>query len=397
MSPAAHLPCGDIEVEEIITTSATEDDADDEKDEEDSRRSGSQPSNPRKGKKSSRNNCRSVAVNDANHNFQAHDFSSHSLQIMEKRQCIDDKRNIIDGFGPVRATHRSQEEVDEAAGSAKSNAAQILITQENRGIIGLILSSEFGGDELKNEDEEEDTQEGEKQKVCEQEEFVIPRSMREIYHISNPNRHNKKSSSSGGPPELNKKEELEELAKAENLLKARASNGKNCVDVIPVVPGSLKRQRTMSVGSASISPHDKAGGTGHDSISKAREDDIALMQEVEWIESKEQLDIMITPGCQSHKDDDISIDDRGRCASIEALEAFDYSKVNPIGAFAPTPSSNPFFAGAALQGGHLNQQFGKSDRKKSTGTSQGHRSKPSRRQTERPEKRNERAQAFKKK
>jgi exosome complex exonuclease RRP6 len=384
----AHPPKSDSEVEDILTTSATEDDADDEKDEEDSCRSGSQPSKTGKDKKSSRKNRRSsLAVNDVNRNFQADRLSSHSMQ-MGNCQSTDEEGNIIDGFGPVRVSHRLQEELDEATGSAKSNAAQIRTTQECRGIIGLISSSELGGDELEDEDEEGDTQEEEKQ----QEDFVIPRSMREIYRISNRNRRNKKSSSPG-PPEPNK-EELEELAKAEKVLKARSSEGKNYVDVIPVVTGSPKRQRTKSVGGASISSSDEAGGTGHDSFNKSREDDIALMQEVGWIVSKEELDSMITQGHQSDKDDDDSIDGgrRGR----ETPKTFDYSNVGPIGAFAPAPSSNPFFAGAALQGGHLNQQFGKFDRKKSTGTSQGG-SKPSRHQIERPEKRNERAQAFKKK
>ncbi|KAL3908936.1 MAG: hypothetical protein SGARI_002838, partial [Bacillariaceae sp.] len=271
ISPA-QLPYGEIEVEEILTTSATEDDADDEKDEEDRRRGGQQ--SKAGSKKGSRKNRRGLAVNKANRNFQAQQFSAHSLQ-MGSGLSTDDK--VVGGFGTVRAAHGSEAEVEEATKIAKSNAAQIRTTQESRGIIGLISSAELGGDELEN-DEEGDTQESEKEKSSEQEEFIIPRSMREIYRISNRNRRNKKSSSPG-PPEPNK-EELEELAQAEQILKDRASAGKNYVDVIPVMPGSPKRQRTKSVGGASISSSDEAGGAGPDSVGKSREDDIALMKEV---------------------------------------------------------------------------------------------------------------------
>ncbi|KAL3922365.1 MAG: hypothetical protein SGILL_002243 [Bacillariaceae sp.] len=396
ISPA-HLPFGELEVEEILTTSATEDDADDEKDEEDKSRTGSNQPKSAKSKKE-RKSRRGLAVNEANRDYQAQQFSSHSLRL-GGRSSNDAKNSgrgeMIDGFGAVRATHRSEEDIEEAAKSAKSKAAQIRTTQESRGIIGLISSAEIGGEELNNGEDEGYNPEEEKEKTAEQEEFVIPRSMREIYRVSNRNRRNKKSSSPG-PPEPNK-EEMEELAKAEEVLKARSAKGKNYIDVIPIVPGSPKRQRTKSVGGASISSSDEAGG-GPDSQGKTREDDIALMKEVGWIEGKDEIDSMFKQGQRTDRDDDDSSDDGGggRHGRGETPKPFDYSNVGAIGAFAPTPSSNPFFAGAALTGGHLNQQFGKSDRKKPSGNATRG-SKPTRRQAERPEKHGARSQAFKKK
>jgi hypothetical protein len=271
---------------------------------------------------------------------------------------------------------------------AKNSAAQIRTTQESRGIIGLISSTtELGNEQVENDDEVvDDDQEEEEEKMSEQEEFVIPRSMREIYRISNRNRRNKKSSSPG-PPEPNQRE-LEELAKAEAILQARSAEGKNYIDIIP---GSPKRQRTKSTGAASLSSSDEA--PGHDSQGTSREDDIALMQEIGWIESKEEIDCMLKQGQQhTDGDDDESSDDGGKRG--DTPKPFDYSNVGPIGAFTPTPPANPFFAGAALTGGHLNQQFGKTEKKKQPGTARG--GKPSRRQAERPEKREGRSQAYKK-
>jgi hypothetical protein len=74
---------------------------------------------------------------------------------------------------------------------------------------------------------------------------------------------------------------------------------------------------------------------------------------------------------------------------------YDYSKIGQIGAFSATPGANPFFQGAAVAGGHLNQQFGKTPsraKKQSNGNARG---KQSRRQRERPERSEARAQAYK--
>tara|TARA_B110001450_G_C17552591_1_gene453291 strand:- start:413 stop:1015 length:603 start_codon:yes stop_codon:yes gene_type:complete len=199
--------------------------------------------------------------------------------------------------------------------------------------------------------------------------------MREIYRISNRNRRNKKSSSPL-PPEQNE-EELQELSKAEAILKSRSSEGKKYIDMIPNSP---KRQRTKSSGAGSLSSSDEA--IGQDSGSVTREDDISLMQDIGWIEGKDEVDKMLKQRPDAPDDDD------------DSNEPFDYSNVGSIGAFSPTPTSNPFFTGAALTGGHLNQQMSKSEKKKTTSVARS--GKQSRRQIERPEKRGVKSQAFKK-
>jgi hypothetical protein len=111
------------------------------------------------------------------------------------------------------------------------------------------------------------------------------------------------------------------------------------------------------------------------------------MEEIGWIESKEELESMLKQGQQNDRDDDESSDDGGKRGETPNP----YSNIGPIGAFAPTSHSNPFFTGAALAGGHLSQQFGKAEQKKKQSGG-----KPTRRQTDRPEKREGRSQAYKK-
>jgi hypothetical protein len=186
------------------------------------------------------------------------------------------------------------------------------------------------------------------------------------------------------------------LAKAEAVLKVRGLEGKNYFDEIP---GSPKRQRTKSTGTASLSSED---AQGHDSGSISREDDIGLMQEIGWINDKEEVDSILKS--RRAIDGDEAVDPADEDSEEEEVRgsigkptkpSFDYSTIGPIGAFNPgAPQAvNPFFAGAAIVGGHLNQQFGKTDKKKQN-PSKG---KQSRRQLERPEKRDGRAQAYKKK
>ena len=88
-------------------------------------------------------------------------------------------------------------------------------------------------------------------------------------------------------------------------------------------------------------------------------------------------------------------------------KTIDYSKIGSIGAFAipksaSSTTSNPFFAGAALQGGYLNKQFAsggpptkKRPRDDTGGASESGKKKNPRQQIERPEKRSEgRSQAY---
>jgi hypothetical protein len=360
------------EVEDILTTSATDNDSDD--------------GDESKDDKNKRKPRRGLTVHEANQKYQSRQFTLHSLQMgdLSAETTTDtgtnnetNKGEIIGGFGPARVTHLTSESMEEAIELAKNSAAQIRTSQESCGIIGLISS----GTELRDEDDEDgdlvgNDEDEDKERMTDQEEFAIPRSMREIYRISNRNRRKKKSSSPL-PPDHNE-EELQELAKAEAILRSRSSEGKNYIDMIPNSP---KRQRTKSSGAASLSSSEDA--VGQDSGSLTREDDIALMQEVGWIEGKDEIDSMLKQRHDADGDDDESSEDFSKRG--ETPKPFDYSNVGSIGAFNPTPSANPFFTGAALTGGHLSQQTGKMDKKKKPSVARDRGGKQTRRQVERPQ------------
>mmetsp|Transcript_14774 Transcript_14774/g.41162 ORF Transcript_14774/g.41162 Transcript_14774/m.41162 type:complete len:1037 (+) Transcript_14774:253-3363(+) len=385
---------GDGIVEDILTTSATENESDDDGEES---KGNSIGENQTKKEKSKRKPRRGLAVHKANQKYQSREYTMHSLQMggNDARNETPSKTNpsakrpeIIDGFGSARVSHFTSEDMEEAIELARNSASQIRTSQESCSIIGLISSTV----DLREEDDSGDLagsgedQAREKGKATEQEEFIIPRSMREIYRISNRNRRNKKSSSP--LPQEHDEEELKELEKAEMILKSRSSEGKNYIDMIPSSP---KRQRTKSSGAASLSSSEDA--VGQDSGSLTREDDIALMQEVGWVEGKEEIDSMLKQRHDADGEEDESSEDGGKRG--ETPKPFDYSNVGSIGAFNPTPSANPFFSGAALTGGHLSQQANKVDKKKaSAGTHRG--GKQTRRQAERPDKRGARSQAYRK-
>ena len=394
ISPTQELDRDDDIVEDILTTSATDNDSETDGEELRGNLRGQEQTGKEKVK---RKPNRGLAVHEANYKFQSRQYSIHSMQMGGDAASTDDsipsksdgkKGELIDGFGPARLAHVSSEEMEDAMEIAKVSAAQIRTSQESCNIIGLISSGtdlpdeEDGSSDLAGNDEDEDREKG---KSNEQEEFVIPRSMREIYQISNRNRRNKKSSSP--LPQEQNEEELKELERAESILKSRSSEGKKYIDLIPNSP---KRQRTKSTGAASLSSSEDP--PGHDSGSLTREDDIALMQEVGWIEGKEEIDVMMKQRHDNDREDDESSEDGAKRG--ETPKPFDYSSIGPIGAFNPTPSANPFFSGAALSGGHLSQQATKVEKKKSSTVARG--GKQSRRQAERPDKRGGRSQAYKK-
>lgn len=332
---------------------------------------------------------RVLAVHEANRKYQSSKLTPHSLQLGGSDHQEGSADTGVDGMGPVRATH-SQEVMERDAEVAQSNAAQIRTALDSsRAMIGLIAPTTDMDDGME-EDDADDEAEEVVEKASDQEEFVIPRSMREIYRISNRNRRKKKS---GSPlPQEPSEKEAQELAKAEEVLKTRSLEGKNYLDEIP---GTPKRQRTKSTGTASLSSEEAQ--TGHDSGSISHEDDIALMQDIGWVKNKEEVDSMLKEKHAADGEEDCV--GGGEASSedeaIKGSKPFDYSTIGPIGAFSATPSANPFFAGAAATGGHLNQQFGKSERKKKQNVSG--KGKQGRRQVERPERREqERAQTYKK-
>jgi hypothetical protein len=182
-------------------------------------------------------------------------------------------------------------------------------------------------------------------------EFVIPRSIREIYMISNRNRRNKKASS---PSSQDKSlVDDEELAKAEELLLSRGEAVAGYFDSLadPI----SKRARTKS-GSGRESA-ESVPDSGKDTTASAmpsKEDDMAFMKEIGWLEQGEDM------------------------ASL-------------LGKDQKEPVANPFFAGAALQGGALHGSKPAADKKNAD---KPNKSKQNRK--ERPERRDGKTFAYRK-
>jgi hypothetical protein len=142
-----------------------------------------------------------------------------------------------------------------------------------------------------------------------------------------------------------KEKEAKELAEAEEILKARAAERKKYFDDIL---GKPKRQCTRSSTSASSEEN------GNDSGISTREDDIAMMEEVGWINGKEEAEAMMKQRDSAGEEDGdgtgISSEDD---AAKQPKPMYDYSTVGSIGAICSTPSANPFSSGMAASGGLL--------------------------------------------
>jgi exosome complex exonuclease RRP6 len=197
------------------------------------------------------------------------------------------------------------------------------------------------------------------------EDFDVPRSMREIYKISNRNRRNKKAGSPtperGVTPTSEK--EQEELARAEALLKERGLLPSAYFDEGGAGGGSPgKRARTKpSSGreSEETVPQDAAALA-------SREEDFAILKSVGWIPE-------------------------GATAG-----GFDFASAGPAVALDPTQlSANPFFSGAALTGGPLSQGFAKPDQRTKK-PNPGRGKQVQGRRQERPEKKDGRTHAYRK-
>ncbi|CAJ1949556.1 unnamed protein product [Cylindrotheca closterium] len=353
----------EMEVEDIVTSATDDDNVNDGSDQ--------QQIKPR----------RLLAVHESNQSFQSRQFTAHSLKLgtSSSNQNHNDGRGGVDGLGSARAANAQN--FEEEAHLAQINADAIRRTQENHvKMIGLVSPTSDIEEHAVERINREDTTE-----KPEEDEPAIPRSMKEIYQISNRNRRAKKTPSLR---EVQNKKETSELEKAEALLKERGMEG-----YFDNLPGTPKRQRTKSTGNSSSSSVSE--DAPNDAQNASRDDDIAFMKDIGWIKDK--------PGGSSTIVDTKNDPQEGNSSTVDepmkdaAPKPYDYSKIGQIGAFSATPGANPFFQGVAVAGGHLNQQFGKTpsrNKKQSNGNARGKQS--SRRQTERPERGEARAQVYKK-
>jgi len=410
-----------------------------------------------------------LAVNRANKDYKAQQSTSHSMGMGKDANTAESpsgqsRARTVDGMGAARAAREHSQSpvpglsVEDEAKMSQQNAAAIRSgLSKKEELLGLISqSTDPDEDDLDEEDTpqrvaapaigggaNEDDYDGEGDN---DEEFVIPRSMREIYKISNRNRRNKKATSPT-PDRLampSSEVEMEHLAAAENLIKERGLDGKGYFDSSL----SPKRQRTKSTGTE----HDDSSGPGSRENSFNREDDAAFMQEIGWINSRDEVDHLLGQGTEdagagnndgAAGDNDYATtpipDDEtagrwvkgGRDSKTPTRDTktptrdtktptrdtktptrdtktptrdtktptFDYSTVGAMGLNAQVQQANPFFAGAAMVGGALaraeerNLSGKPGSNKKSTATKGA---KQNRNRQERPEKRDGKTHAYRK-
>ena len=371
-----------------------------------------------------------LAVNRANKDYRAQQETSHSLGmgrvVKDSSSGNYGRAQSSDGMGAARsAREHSQSPVPNLSVEAESKAAQqtaALIRgdiSQKEDFLGLISQTlDLDEEDL---DADEDAQQGAGGRGGgakgagngdgdDEEEFVIPRSMREIYKISNRNRRNKKVSSPtlDYPSQPSDEVEKESLEKAEKLLKERGLDGRGYFDDLSSSVSMSKRQRTKSDGN----DHDdtREPGSGDSSFDATREDDLAFMQDIGWIKNKEDVDNLLMDGKGATRsvaetpvdeiDRDSSSPSKSGGRESKTPTTFDYNAVGAIGAYNPQlgQAANPFFSGASLVGGPLAQgaMTGNSNVSKSKNkgvTTKG--GKQNRRQ-ERPEKRDGKTHAYRK-
>ncbi|KAL7562909.1 hypothetical protein ACA910_000281 [Epithemia clementina (nom. ined.)] len=343
------------------------------------------------------------------------------------------------------ATASSSLSLEEDVNAARRSCAQIrseIMESHHVNVLGILSSATTGGvEEDDPEDEEEEETEvpttssgvGEvasgkphagvssQQSVAgttrgttatSEEEFSIPRSMREIYKISNRNRRHKKSGSPtplterGGTLPPSNEKELAELERAEALLQGRGMDAAGFL--FTTTNSSIEQSGEQMDMGTSTSKRVVKGGTG-DSHSKnsdtsgvqdinaassssmnstsnsgpKQQDDLSFFRGIGWIPAEES-DSNVTAGCYAQSSTTAAMSAAAGTmmmdphfqqqqqqqqhlgsAAVYATgttptltpSVYDYSQLGTLPLQAAPLSSNPFFAGAALQGGPLAQAF----------------------------------------
>jgi hypothetical protein len=217
-------------------------------------------------------------------------------------------------------------------------------------LLGLISPTIISDDCVEEDDEEREEEEDDKENDDSDAEFEIPRSMREIYKVSNRNRRNKKTSASQTAERevaQGKQMDVDTLEGADAVIAARGSGYFD--------NANSKRQK-----------HDE-GEEEQQQVSQ--DEDIAFMQQIGWVKDKEEAETLKPRPREDSEDFDAGTeqDDTGKQQAESkqdstsntntSVKPFDYSTVGNIGVYDPNApaAANPFFAGAAVAGSGFNQ------------------------------------------
>jgi ribonuclease D len=323
-----------------------------------------------------------LVVDVANRQYQSKQYTTHSLELGSQRG--DSRGRTADGMGAARAANDKSGDtpaLQEEARRAQLNAVRIRSgMSRDDDLLGLI--SPTAELEAGNSGEAEDEDEPDRE-IDEDEDFQIPKSMREIYKISNRNRRNRNIPS---PPSGERSGMMAEPMAVDTL------EGAEAVLAASGYYANMKRPRTKS----------EESGSGEESARPSHEDDIEFMKEIGWVKSKEELQTLVNPRREDGEETpevDTSVEDADRetptdggdSKSSSKASPFDYSTIGQIGV-STSPSSNPFFAGAAVAGAPSAPSRRRSNSKGGRG-----RGRSGRNRQDRPDKKDGRSVVYKKK
>ena len=319
-----------------------------------------------------------LSVNAANENYTSNKYSSHSLEMDGEPKEGDHRGQTVDGLGAAREalSHgvggETAVERDALAAQKSANKIQGDLLSGNHGLLNLGRSDRFldqpktssaapkRPDDIALDSIDNDP---------------LPRSMKEIYSISNRNRRGSKAVApvQRDAPEV--RMDVDTIEGAEALLCQSGSGGGPYFAV--VTENGNKKQKQES----------QAGGT----LTASKQEDISLMTKIGWLKSKEEAALLMAE--KNSTGDEVDAADAKKMKGEErrqassdgksspkkgekaiaskpkkrggkrggrgggdggSVQAFDYSKVASIGVYGPkgpAAGPNPFFSGAALSSG----------------------------------------------
>mmetsp|Transcript_3835 Transcript_3835/g.7345 ORF Transcript_3835/g.7345 Transcript_3835/m.7345 type:complete len:1001 (-) Transcript_3835:217-3219(-) len=316
-------------------------------------------------------NVNYITMNPTNTNFSSTETAAHNL-VMKPSISIQGQNKGVDGFGAVKAATSEGEEgshvkegtVAKETVNAQKAAERIRTTlvKDNQNLIGLAKSSNLifedeSTTQLRTAVEhssESDTDEGES--------VDIPKSMKEIYKMSNKNRRKAKKI----PVHFSDDEDVDDMdiSKAEKIISSSGPDGKDYFSYSPSKRQCLKME----------------------DVDENKKNDIAFMMDLGWIkdekeavnmlsEQRKTLESAESVNTKEHSPDydtESNVERKsksrrgGKPNSKSSNITFDYTKVGAVGVgVSNRMESNPFFEGVAISSsGALDSQGGKARERK---------------------------------
>lgn len=280
-------------------------------------------------------------VNPANKGYSSSHYLSHSIEMfpppLENDSGSSRPSRVLttDAFGTARVAVNDKASDDLRVANKSASLIQSHLVESGDGgksgfsLMDLIRpippNEDFDFEDQDNDGNNDDSAEQDETNVHLEDDVNIPKSMREIYNLSNANRrqHNKdKERGTKAQIEFQdgnvsaKKMKEDDIKNAESVIASRGGNG-----------GYFKRQKTGSAGSP------------------GKDGDVKLMIKIGWVKSAKDAESLATL-----PDDAIDKDKSAPSQKRSGKESNRGGTFNmQLGAFDPhsVPSKNPFFAGAA--------------------------------------------------